>query len=149
MSHKGEQDRRTPLTLFNELNSEFNFELDPCTSSSKHGNLGTPYYFTKEMDGLSQDWTKYKSIFINPPFNKMPLWVSKSLETCAASDAIIVLLFPMKTDTKWFHTLLGASHLHEIRFVQGRVTFEGHANPFIIGIGLAVLKRQLPPNTQP
>jgi hypothetical protein len=45
LSHNGNQDRRTPKILFNELNNEFNFQLDPCTSTEKPNNLGTPYYF--------------------------------------------------------------------------------------------------------
>ena len=139
VSHKGNQDRRTPKALFNELNDEFHFELDPCTSDEKEGWLGTPYYFTREQDGLAQDWTKYKSIFINPPFNQMPKWVDKSIETCTKSDTTIVMLVPAKTETRWFHQLLNASCLKEIRFTERRVTFDGHENPFIIGILLIVL----------
>jgi phage N-6-adenine-methyltransferase len=139
VSHSGNQDRRTPKALFNELNDEFVFDLDPCTSDEKEGWLGTPHYFTREQDGLAQDWTKYKSIFINPPFNQMPKWVEKSIQTCETSDTTIVLLIPAKTETRWFHQLLNARCLKEIRFVERRVTFDGHDNPFIIGILIVVL----------
>jgi site-specific DNA-methyltransferase (adenine-specific) len=148
VSHKGNQDRRTPKTLFNELDAEFHFELDPCTSDEKEGWLGTPHYFTKEQDGLQQDWTPYRSIFINPPFNQMPKWVDKALQTVKKSNATIVMLVPAKTETRWFHTLLNSKHLREMRFVERRVTFEGHDNPFIIGIVLVVLAGSLE-KTQP
>jgi len=135
VSQSGEQDRRTPMKIFKDLNKEFKFGLDPCTSSSEKNNLKTPHYFTKKQDGLKQDWSKYKSIFINPPFKNMRLWVDKIIEEVSKNkEMVIVLLAPAKTETQWFHKLLGTKYLKEIRFQLGRVTFEGHTNPFIIGI---------------
>lgn len=43
----------TPQDIFDELNSEFNFDLDPCATNENHKCLA---YFTKEDDGLSKDW---------------------------------------------------------------------------------------------
>lgn len=43
----------TPQALFDELNAEFNFTLDPCAS---HENAKCKKYFTKEDDGLSKVW---------------------------------------------------------------------------------------------
>ena len=141
VSQSGEQDRRTPLEVFKELDKEFNFSLDPCTSSEKNGNLGTPYYFTKEQDGLKKDWSKFKSIFINPPFKDMNKWVDKILSEIEKNNKItIVLLAPAKTETKWFHKLINFKYLNELRFQKGRVTFEGHENSFIIGICYFILK---------
>ena len=31
-------------------------------------NAKCKHYFTKRDDSFQQDWTKYKSIFINPPY---------------------------------------------------------------------------------
>ena len=143
VSQSGDQDRRTPFGVFEELNKEFKFELDPCTSSSKNGNLGTDKYFTKEQDGLKQDWSKFKSIFINPPFNQLSkknTWLDKCfMELEKAKDMTIVLLVPSKTETKWYHRLATSKFLKELRFQKGRMTFEGHDNPFIIGITYFVL----------
>ena len=43
----------TPQKLFDELNAEFHFDLDPCANEQNH-KCST--YFTKEQDGLSFDW---------------------------------------------------------------------------------------------
>ena len=43
----------TPQWLFDELNNEFNFDLDPCASEENHK---TPIYYTKDNSGLSQKW---------------------------------------------------------------------------------------------
>lgn len=43
----------TPQAFFNELNEEFQFDLDPC---STHENAKCEKHYTIEEDGLSQDW---------------------------------------------------------------------------------------------
>lgn len=43
----------TPQKTFDELNDEFRFDLDPCADESNHK---CEKYFTKEQDGLLQDW---------------------------------------------------------------------------------------------
>lgn len=43
----------TPQSLFDELNTEFNFNLDVCATSDNHK---CPDYFTKEDNGLSKNW---------------------------------------------------------------------------------------------
>lgn len=43
----------TPRKLFDELNAEFGFTLDPCATPE---NAKCERYFTKEQDGLSQPW---------------------------------------------------------------------------------------------
>ena len=43
----------TPQALFDELNNEFNFNLDVCATEENHK---CETYFTKEEDGLSQNW---------------------------------------------------------------------------------------------
>lgn len=43
----------TPQKLFDELNEEFHFTLDPC---STHENAKCEKHYTIDEDGLSQDW---------------------------------------------------------------------------------------------
>lgn len=43
----------TPMTLFAELNKEFHFDLDPC---STHENAKCERHFTMADNGLAQDW---------------------------------------------------------------------------------------------
>lgn len=43
----------TPQDFFDELNNEFHFTLDPC---STHENHKCSKYFTQKEDGLKQSW---------------------------------------------------------------------------------------------
>lgn len=43
----------TPQELFNELDKEFNFTLDPC---STHENAKCKLHYTKKEDGLKKSW---------------------------------------------------------------------------------------------
>ena len=44
----------------------------------------------------------------------------------AKSGAVVVMLLPARTDTKWFHEYIYGKA--EIRFVRGRLRFGGAAN---------------------
>ena len=43
----------TPKDLYDRLDAEFHFTLDPCASDANHKCVK---YYTKEDDGLKQDW---------------------------------------------------------------------------------------------
>ena len=43
----------TPKDFFDQLNKEFHFDLDPCADNSNHK---CQKYFTREDNGLLQDW---------------------------------------------------------------------------------------------
>ena len=43
----------TPQNVYDQLNDEFNFNLDPCAT---HDNHKCNRYFTKEQNGLNQWW---------------------------------------------------------------------------------------------
>ena len=49
----------TPQELFDELNKEFHFTLDPCANEQNHK---CEKYYTRETDGLSQCW-KGENVF--------------------------------------------------------------------------------------
>lgn len=57
----------TPQDLFDALNEEFRFVLDPAAT---HDNAKCDQYFTKDEDGLKQDWSQYGSVFLNPPYGE-------------------------------------------------------------------------------
>lgn len=43
----------TPQSIFDELDSEFHFTLDPCATDQNHKCM---LYYTQNEDGLLQDW---------------------------------------------------------------------------------------------
>ena len=56
----------TPDDLYNELNNEFNFTLDPCTNGL---NNKCEKFYTEKENGLIQDWSK-DIVFMNPPYGR-------------------------------------------------------------------------------
>lgn len=106
----------TPQVLFDQLDREFHFTLDPCAD---HFNHKTPEYFTKEMDGLKQKWTG--TVFCNPPYGRqIGKWVKKAYDE-SQNGATVVMLIPARTDTSWFHDWIYGKA--EIRFIRGRIVF--------------------------
>ena len=108
----------TPQYFFDELNSEFNFNLDPCADETNH-KCNT--YYSKEQDGLSQKWGGYR-VFCNPPYGReIGKWVEKCFIETRNECELAVMLIPARTDTKWFHKYIYGKA--EIRFVKGRLKF--------------------------
>ena len=108
----------TPGKLFDKLNKEFGFDLDPCADENNHK---CPKYFTKEVDGLTQNWGGH-TVFCNPPYGReIGSWVQKSYEESLKENTKVVMLIPSRTDTKWFHEYV-LPH-GEIRFIRGRLKF--------------------------
>jgi site-specific DNA-methyltransferase (adenine-specific) len=106
----------TPQWLFDALNAEFGFTLDPCATpeSAKCGK-----YFTRADDGLKQDWSGH-IVFMNPPYGVLiGAWMSKALQS-AKAGATVVCLVPARTDTRWWHD---SAMKGEIRFLRGRLYF--------------------------
>ena len=67
----------TPQDFFDSLNDEFHFTLDPCSTD---GNAKCEKHYTKEQDGLLQDWTG-ETVYCNPPYGReMPKWIKKCYE---------------------------------------------------------------------
>lgn len=62
MFHSGVDQWSTPQDFYDELNKEFHFTLDPCADEQNHK---CDTYFTKEQDGLKQDWSGHV-VFCNP-----------------------------------------------------------------------------------
>ena len=56
----------TPREFFAQLDKEFHFDLDPC---STHENAKCEKHYTIEEDGLSQDWGGVSSI-LQPSLRK-------------------------------------------------------------------------------
>jgi phage N-6-adenine-methyltransferase len=112
----------TPQGLFNELNEEFGFTLDPCAT---HENAKCETYFTKEDNGLKQDWGQ-ENVFMNPPYGReISDWIKKAYQS-SRKGATVVCLVPARTDTRWWHDY--SMNASEIKFVKGRLKFGNAKN---------------------
>ena len=103
----------TPKALYDKLDSEFHFNFDPCP-------LGGAVDGTAR---LLNNW-KGKRVFCNPPYGP---GIRPFLE-CWQDAELAVYLIPARTDTRWFHDIC-LPHASEIRFIKGRVHFDGAKNP--------------------
>lgn len=107
----------TPKELFDNLDNEFHFDLDPCADDANHK---CEKYYTATDDGLSKSWGGCK-VFCNPPYSKISEWVEKAFRETRQDNTLVVMLIPSRTDTKYFHDYI--YQRSEIRFVRGRVKF--------------------------
>ena len=108
----------TPDWLFDELNKEFGFTLDPCAT---HDNAKCEKYYIMEDDGLSKSW-EGEIVFVNPPYGRsIGKWVKKCYEE--SKYATVVVLMPARTDTSYFHDYIYGK-ADDIRFLRGRLKFK-------------------------
>lgn len=114
----GKNDWATPIELFKELDREFLFTIDVCASENNHK---VETYYSEEQNALLQEWKG--SCWCNPPYsrNLQRQFIKKAFE----SKCLVVMLLPARTDTKAFHQFIYKNPKAEIRFLKGRIQFEG------------------------
>ena len=116
------QDWATPQHIFDQLDAEFHFTLDPCADERNHK---CDKYFTEADNGLDRDWSGER-VFCNPPYSDVKAWAKKCFDECYCGKCeLAVMLVPARVDTQWFHQYI--YHKSEIRFLEGRLKFGGHS----------------------
>ncbi len=104
---------RTPDGFYKQLDSEFHFDFDPCPPNPS-------------FDGLKIRWGV--SNYVNPPYGKeIRNWLIKALVEKITNHSSTVFLLPAYKDVKWFHEIV-LPNASEIRFIKGRLTFDGNNN---------------------
>jgi phage N-6-adenine-methyltransferase len=128
----------TPMHIYEPLNKEFHFTLDPCcTKETKK----CPWGLTPKQDGLSVSWEGQR-VFCNPPYSRdnIDLWVEKCYQESLKQNTIIVALLPVSTSAKWWHQwIVGKA---ELRFVERRIRFVGAPYTAPFSSVIAVYGRQ-------
>lgn len=128
MFSSNRDDWETPQDFFDKLNAQFHFTLDPCSSDT---NAKCLKYYTKQDNGLEQDWGG-ETVFCNPPYSRkggQDLWVKKCYEESLKPNTTVVALLPARTDTKRFHQYI--LNKAEIIWVEGRLVFEIDGEPIL------------------
>lgn len=129
----------TPQDLFDQLNLEFKFNLDATATAD---NTKCSRYITPQMDALSCDWTG--NVWVNPPYSQCADFVAKACAEVEANHAaVVVMLLPCRTDTRWFHRFVYGKH--EIRLIKGRLKFGDGKNPAPFPSLLVIFRRPLEP----
>ncbi len=104
----------TPPEIYDPLNTEFNFNHDPCPIDWKEG----------DADGLATEWGS--STFVNPPYSTTAKWIEKAHNEAQKGKTVVMLINAI-TDTKAFHQFIYGKA--EVRFLKGRVKFINPAEP--------------------
>lgn len=112
-------ERYTPFEVFQKLDKEFRFTLDPCCT---YENKKCAKYYTKQDDWLSKSWD-WEVVFMNPPYGR-EIW--KRVKKASDTNGVVVCLLPARTDTKWFHDYIYKKA--EIRFIKWRLKFGNSKN---------------------
>jgi site-specific DNA-methyltransferase (adenine-specific) len=107
----------TPEELYKVLDSEFHFNDDPCPILHSNDDLF--------LGGLAREWGT--STFINPPYSKPEPFCRKAYEESLNGKTVVGLLRG-DTSTKWFHKWV--LPYADLRFVEGRIKFNGKPAPF-------------------
>jgi phage N-6-adenine-methyltransferase len=131
-------DWQTPRELFDELNAEFDFNVD--LAATAENTLCDEWFDERRGGALNWPWAPVgRTGFCNPPYSR---GLQKKFIEKAATERLsgftTVMLIPARTDTKAFHRYIWNAETHqpregvEVRFLPGRIRFVGaaHGAPF-------------------
>jgi site-specific DNA-methyltransferase (adenine-specific) len=131
----------TPQSFYDELNSKYNFTLDPCASDKNHK---CSKYYTKKDDGLKQNWAG-NTVFMNPPYGKeIKGWIQKAYQESRKPKTTVVCLLPARTDTTYWHDY--CMRADEVHFIKGRLKFGDGKNGAPFPSAVVVFGPQRPPS---
>ena len=137
MFSKKTDEWRTPETLYNQLNAEFGFDVDAAATDANRWvdgeYFGPDHAYMAQRDALTiPDWSLYgRTFYLNPPYSKCREFLTKASKESREHGVTVVCLVPARTDTRWFHEVVWDREMHrpergvEVRFLKGRLTFEG------------------------
>lgn len=113
----------TPQEVFDGLDAEFHFDLDPCP-----GEATLKSGIRHLADGLHENWFPFEAAFVNPPYGReIEAWIYRAAMFARIGIPVhraVVLLVPARTDTAWWHELI-LPQVKDLRFIRGRLGFTG------------------------
>lgn len=130
MFGKASDNWTTPQDFFDALHREFDFVADMAATieNRKCGvwfGPGSPH----GADALTMKyWPLGQGLWINPPYSQCRAFVARAASE-ARQGAVVVMLVPARTDTRWFHEHVYDASTNgwrpgvEVRFVKGRLKF--------------------------
>ena len=118
-------DRRTPRSLFDPLNEEFEFTLDAAASAE---NALCEEFYSLENSGLENRWNG--RVWCNPPYSDIRPWVEKAaweIRDLFGPSVIVMLLPANRTEQSWWQDVIEPyrrAGMIETRFQRGRLRFD-------------------------
>ena len=109
----------TPQELYDYLNLDYRFTLDPCATPK---TAKCEKYYTEDDDGLNKSW-EGEVVFMNPPYGRdIKHWIKKAYEEGQKPKTTVVCLIPSRTDTRYWHKY--CMRAWKINFIKGRLKFK-------------------------
>jgi hypothetical protein len=118
----------TPRELYNKLDTEFNFDFDPC-----------PYPLPEGFDGLTCDWGQ--SNYVNPPFGSImhqgpndkkakkkgpTAWMRKAIEENKKGKTVVIV-YPIDKWVLMMVSAIGVSDIRNLGDIKWLATEDGSA----------------------
>lgn len=134
--HRSTQVVGTPRNFLDAVERRFGPMVVDLAATAE--NAKAAIFVTPEQDSLSADWSQltWGNRWLNPPFGAIAPWAEKCARAWYSPSSPILLLVPASIGANWF-----AEHVYEHALVlalRGRVTFEGHTQPYPKDLILAV-----------
>lgn len=125
----------TPQDFFDRLHAEFHFTVDAAANDTNHK---LPRWYGpggEREDALDGFWSTSEVYWCNPPYGREQRAFVAQAHDVMTRGGLAVLLLPSRTDTKLWHQWVWNAERQEpydgveVRFVQGRLTFDGAPAP--------------------
>ena len=95
-------------------------DLDPATNSLAQKWIKASSYFTKDDDGLAQQW--YGRVWCNPPYGRrVNQWLEKAIDSYETGEIEAVILLLNRTGAAWYSKL--KKRVSAVCEVQRRIAF--------------------------
>lgn len=143
----GENDRRTPPSLFWRYNDRWQFTLDGAASHENalcdryctvqgtwnRSEYGSPVLVVDDVgvtrDGLNHPWAGER-VWLNPPYGRGLLepFIEKADRENRLHGVIVVALVPVRTEQPWWHRYVVRAereHRLTIDWIEGRLRYDG------------------------
>lgn len=118
VNNSGESEWYTPPAIAEAVRELFGrIDLDPASCESANKIVQAEKYYTKDEDGLSQEWTGI--VFLNPPYDGVKPFIEKLAHSPNVTEAVV--LTNNATETGWFQLLSSISAA--VVFPSGRLHF--------------------------
>lgn len=121
----GVDDRAThPLDFaeFEEQHGPFTVDVAAAAHNTKCAR-----YYTREQDGLMQDWSGER-VWCNPPYSNIAPFIRKAWDSWASTPIIVFLLPANRTEQQWWQLMVEpfrdrATSPLTVTFLPGRMRF--------------------------
>jgi hypothetical protein len=120
-NNSGEQEWYTPVEYVEAARRAMgSIDLDPASCESANATVMADYFFTKEDDGLTQEW--YGRVWLNPPYSQPDIaqFSDKLIGSLPDIEQACVLV-NNATETDWFQAMLKSADA--VCFPNKRIKF--------------------------